>query len=72
MMKTLKLFKLTSTYIIDLFNECFYPEAAAQARAEPEPALPRAFGLGLKFYRPRLSKAEPKPGLSGRAGPAHH
>jgi hypothetical protein len=24
------------------------------------------------MIEPRLSKAEPKPGLSGQAGPAHH
>jgi len=29
-------------------------------------------GLGFNFCKPRLSKAGPKPGLSGRAGPAHH
>ena len=37
-----------------------------------EPQGLRAQGSGLKFIEPRLSKAEPKPGLSGRAGPAHH
>jgi len=33
---------------------------------------PMAQSSGLKVIEPRLSKAEPKPGLSGRAGPAHH
>jgi len=47
-------------------------EAAAQARAEPEPWGPLAQGSGLKVYEPGPPKPEPKPGLSGRAGPAHH
>jgi hypothetical protein len=36
------------------------------------PWWPKAQGLGLKFCEPRLSKAKPKPGLLGQAGPAHH
>ena len=47
-------------------------EAAAQARAGPEPWGPRAQGSGLNIYEPEPSKPEPKPRLSGRAGPAHH
>jgi len=49
-----------------------YAKAAAQAQAEPKPWRLKAQGSGFNFCKPRLSKAEPKPGLSGRAGPAHH
>jgi hypothetical protein len=45
--------------IMMLFNTFLCPGAVAQ-------------GSGLKFCKPKVSKAEPKPGLSGRARPAHH
>ena len=47
-------------------------QAAAQAQAEPKPSWAWAQSSGLKIVEPRPLKAEPKPGLSGRAGPAHH
>ena len=48
------------------------PQAAAQAQAEPKPCWAWAQSSGFKIVEPRLSKAEPKLGLSGRARPAHH
>ena len=46
--------------------------AVAWAWAKPKPWWTKAQGSGLKFGKPRPSKAEPKPQLSGQAGPAHH
>ncbi|KIM41960.1 hypothetical protein M413DRAFT_18815 [Hebeloma cylindrosporum] len=42
------------------------------AQAEPEPTSGRGEGSGFNFDKPELFKAEPKPGLAGRAGPAQH
>ena len=49
-----------------LTNSPFCPPLTLQVcRAEPKPWRPKAQGSGLKFGKPRLSKAEPKPRLSG-------
>ena len=50
----------------------FLKKAMAWAQAWAGLGLFRAEGLGSRFRKPELSKAEPSPGLSGRAGPAHH
>ena len=47
-------------------------QAAAQAQAKTKPSWAWAQSSGLKIVEPRPSKAKPKPGLSGRARPAHH
>jgi hypothetical protein len=48
------------------------PQAAAQAKAKPKPAVFDGFGLACRFQKPEPSKARPKPRLSGQAGPEHH
>jgi hypothetical protein len=48
------------------------PQAAAQAKAKPKPAVFDGFGLACRFQKPEPSKARPKPWLSGQAGPEHH
>jgi len=47
-------------------------QAAAQALSRHGLGSAWAQGSGLTIPEPWPSKAEPKPGLSGRAGPAHH
>ena len=49
-----------------------FPQAAAWAEAEPEPAEAYEHGLGFSFGRPRLWKAKLYWRLSGRAEPAQH
>ncbi|EDR00795.1 uncharacterized protein LACBIDRAFT_333840 [Laccaria bicolor S238N-H82] len=39
---------------------------------EPEPPVAWAQSSGLRFTKPELSKARPKPQLPGQAGPSHH
>jgi len=48
------------------------PQAAAQAKAEPKPAVIDGFGLACRLWKPEPLKARPKPRLSGQAGPEHH
>jgi len=45
------------------------PQAAAQAKAKPKPAVFDCFGLACRSRKPEPSKARPKPWLSGQAGP---
>ncbi|KAG2337353.1 hypothetical protein BDR05DRAFT_952689 [Suillus weaverae] len=53
-------------------GEHFNTRAAAQARAEPKPAITGGFGPAWNFRKPKPSEARPKPRLSSQAGPEHH
>ncbi len=50
----------------------FLMKAVAWAQAWAGLGLFRVEGLGSRFSKPELSKAQPSPGLSGQAGPTHH
>ena len=48
------------------------PQAMAQAKAKPKPAMFDSFGLACRFQKLEPSKARPKPWLSGQARLEHH
>jgi len=60
--------------VLNIFNLlCILPpQAAAQAKAKPKPAMFDGFGLACRSQKPEPSKARPKLRLSGQAGPEHH
>ena len=47
-------------------------QATALAQTEPKPTPGGVDGSGFNFEKPKLLKAEPKPGFVGQAGPAQH
>ncbi|KAG1829283.1 hypothetical protein EV424DRAFT_1535895 [Suillus variegatus] len=56
----------------DVFPIVWNTWAAAQAKAEPKPAITGGFGLAWNFRKPKPSEARPKPWLLSQAGLEHH